>query len=69
MMKEKVSNININNGKTGQQSERKTRMLKSMDCIMGGRKNMRYNKYIDNNKNILYNGQNNSSMIGAICVF
>lgn len=36
---------------------------------MGDRKNMRYNKYIDNNKNILYNGQNNSSMIGAICVF
>lgn len=63
------SNINENNGETGQQAERKTRMLKSMDCIMGDRKNMRYNKYIDNNKNILYNGQNNSSMIGAICIF
>ena len=36
---------------------------------MGDRKNMRYNKYIDNNKNILYNGQNNSSMSGAICIF
>lgn len=28
MMKEKVSNININNGKTGQQAERKNKEMK-----------------------------------------